>query len=72
MARLCALHETALDDNNNNNKVARASAAARGASFMFGRYFSKKQENPVFCEVFVNKTTFRGFRFPMFFVLVFW
>ena len=37
-----------------------------------GGILVKKQENPVFCEVFVNKTTFRGFRFPMFFVLVFW
>ena len=53
-----------------NNKVARASAAARGVSFMFGRFFGQKHDNPVFCEVFVNSTTFRCFRFPMFFVLV--
>ena len=26
----------------------------------------------MFCEVIVNNTTFRGFRFPMFFVLVSW
>ena len=26
-------------NNNNNNKVARASAAARGVSFIFGRFF---------------------------------
>ena len=58
----------------NNNKVciARASAAARGVSFMFGRFFGKKHENPVFCEDFVNNTMFRCFRFPKFFVLVFW
>ena len=56
----------------NNNKVARASAAARGVSFIFGKvFFGRNQENPVFCEVFVNNTMCRCFRFPMFFALVF-
>ena len=55
-----------------NNKVARASAAARGVSFILGRFFWSNQENPVFCEAFVNNTMCRCFRFPMFFVLVYW
>ena len=47
------------DNNNNNNKVAVASAAARGVSFIFGRFFGQKLENHQFCVVFVNKTMFR-------------
>ena len=56
--------------NNNNNKVARASAAARGVSFIFRWFFGRKLENPVFGVVFVNNTMFRCFRFPLLFVLV--
>ena len=39
-----------------NNKVARASAAALGVSFIFGRFLGQGLENPEFCVVFVNKT----------------
>ena len=31
--------------------MARASAAARGVSFIFGRFFGQKLENPKFCVV---------------------
>ena len=54
-----------------NDLVARASAATRGVSFMFGRFFGRQHENSVFCEVFVNNTTFRCFRFPMLLFLFF-
>ena len=60
------------NDNDNNNKVARASAAARGVSFILGGFFGLHQENLIFGEVFVNNTMCRCFRFPTFFVLVFW
>ena len=36
-----------------------------------GGILVKKQETPVFCEVFVNNTTFRVFVFPCFLFLVF-
>ena len=57
-----------LKSSNSNNRVARASAAARGVSFIFGRFFGRKLENPVFCMVFANNTMFRCFRFPLFFL----
>ena len=56
-----------LKSSNSNNRVARASAAARGVSFIFGRFFGRKLENPVFCVVFANNTMVRCFRFPLFF-----
>ena len=49
------------NDNNNNNKVARASAAARGVSFVLGRFFGQKLDHPEFCVAFVKKTMFRLF-----------
>ena len=49
------------DNDNNNNKVARASAAARGVSFVLGRFFGQKLEHPEFCVAFVQKTMFRLF-----------
>ena len=59
-------------NNNNNNKVARASAPRGVCRLLLGGFFGRSQANPVICEVFVNNTMCRRFRFPMFFVLVFW
>ena len=44
-----------------NNREARASAAARGVSLFFWRFFGQKPENLEFCVVIVNKTMFRRF-----------
>ena len=51
-------------------KVARASAAARGVSFIFGRFFGQKLEYPSFVA-FVKKTMFRTVFFLVL-CLVFW
>ena len=37
------------------------SEAARGVSFIFGRFLGQKLENAEFCVVFVKKTMFRTF-----------
>ena len=55
----------------NNNKVARASAAARGVSFIFGRFFAPSPGMFVICEVFVNNRKFWCFGKPMFLGLFF-
>ena len=46
------------------NKVARASAAARGVSFIFGRFFAPSPGMFVICEVFVNNRKFWCFGKP--------
>ena len=62
---------TTTNNNNNNNKVARASAAARGVSFIFGRFFAPSPGMFVICEVFVNNRKFWCFGKPMFLGLFF-
>ena len=51
--------------NNNNNKVARASAAARGVSFIFRWFFGRKLENPVFGVVFRQQHDVSVFSFSI-------
>ena len=47
--------DTTCSSNHNNNKVTRASAAARGVSFIFGCFFGQKLENIGICVVFAEQ-----------------